>query len=247
MASHECPAGEAWRSTSSNSESIAWCVDYDASPLLTLIILLLTTTAMAMYKFVRGERLFVRGTRQGDDDEAMRDDEGDESAAATPVTTLHHSAVLREGSAASNGRSGRQTVSSSSSSSSRTRVVTQRVVKKTTTLTRGDHRTVTESSTMMSEGPEGRVSASSKSSSTFPRVTTSRVVRSTSSSSTEPVTVTHSKAVTRRSTESSSMSKRSDRKQVLSLLLFQLNVGRKWTGKKILIFDGNLGIPNMIC
>lgn len=94
-----------------------------------------------MYNFVRGSRLFMKGAREGNDNDAAVDP-GDQVATADGLGVLSHetrmssSATERQESKRMVTKGGQKMVQSS-----------RRVIRKTTTMTRGNHKTVTESVT----------------------------------------------------------------------------------------------------
>lgn len=94
---------------------------------------------MSMYRFSKGGRLFVQGTREDDD----RDNVAASSPTENPISDLQAIHTKRRLSTEVLGSSIESTKTSRRGENGTRRIVT-RIVKKTTTLTRGEEKSVAE-------------------------------------------------------------------------------------------------------
>lgn len=89
-----------------------------------------------MYSFVRGARLFVKGTREPDDPDNLPDP-GDRNGTDEHHVSIYHQTKSQMASAS---QESKEVFRTAHNRSGLRTVHTSRVIRKTTTLTRGDHK-----------------------------------------------------------------------------------------------------------
>ncbi|XP_013792814.1 uncharacterized protein LOC106476727, partial [Limulus polyphemus] len=96
-----------------------------------------------MYSFVRGSRLFVKGSRERDDADNVPDP-GDQ---LEPEDSLVQAVYQTRAQMASASQESREVYRTAHNRSGLRTVQTSRIIRKTTTLTRGEHKTVSSPET----------------------------------------------------------------------------------------------------